>query len=771
MRPLITVLLMALGALALPALAAEGTPPQLAAEAAGYAPADSCAGCHTAEARAWQDSDHAWAMREATPDTVLGDFNEVTFKDGEVQARFFRHGNRFLATLAGPEESPREVEIRYTFGVRPLQQYLVAMPGGRLQALTIAWDTRPAREGGQRWFSLYPGEAFAPDDPLHWTGRYQNWNAMCADCHSTNLEKHYDADSDSFATTWHEQTVGCQSCHGPSQPHVAWAVQWSSAHVNGDAVTEMSAAEMGLPVDLSAMDGPELVEQCARCHSRRQMLGVGHQPGTPLLDVALPSLLSEGLYHADGQIQGEVYVYGSFAQSRMYAAGVGCSDCHDPHTSQVKIEGNGLCVQCHNPAPPERFPGLRAGHYDSAAHHHHPEGTVGAQCVSCHMPATTYMQVDPRRDHAFQIPRPDLAKATGSPNACTGCHQGRSPGQAARTLSEWFDSLEPPAASPHYGKIFRAARRGKPDVLEELVTLAGDGQQPAIVRATAVDELAAYGAPALPTLEAALADDSALVRASAAPIFAQAPVGPRVQRLLPLLEDPRRAVRDEALKALAGVPPSALPAAHREAFRRDMADYAQRLRDNADLPGNRLNLAVFLARDGRIDEAMAHYRQALAMDPYFAPARVNLVTLASTRGESDTAERVLREGLALDAMPAADRGHLAYLLALLLIEEGKPRDGLRWLETAADLRPDDARVRYNQGLLLLRLNRRDEARVALEAGLERRPEDPDLLYALVYLHATANELPQAREYLGRLREVRPNDQRLARLAHQLGSGP
>ncbi|MGQ7245798.1 tetratricopeptide repeat protein [Halomonas sp. V046] len=782
-----------------PQNAAHGALPALADDARGYAPDGSCVSCHQTEASAWQDSDHGWAMRDATPDNVLGNFDDAVFADGDVKARFDRDGDTFIATVQGPDDPARRMEIAYTFGVRPLQQYLVAMPGGRLQALTIAWDSRPADDGGQRWFSLYPGEAFAPDDPLHYTGRYQNWNAMCADCHSTNLDKGYEAETDTFATTWHEQSVGCQSCHGPSQRHLDWAESldgdgYASATTPANAPDEppnvdqpgayekmapsvelhdIGATDMGLPLDLGAMNGPELVEQCATCHSRRQMLGAGPSHGQPLTDVALASPLSEGLYHADGQIQGEVYVYGSFTQSAMYQNGVTCTDCHDPHSARVKIQGNGLCTQCHNPAPPSRFPGITPANYDSVEHHHHAPDSEGAQCVSCHMPETTYMQVDPRRDHSFRVPRPDLSAATGSPNACASCHQNDSDEHHAATVNQWFGELSranQEAAgerSPHFGVTFQAARQGDPAALEGLIEIATDAARPDIVRATAVDELASYGTAALPTLEDALHDESARVRAAAAPVFAQAPEGARVERLLPLVEDPRLAVRDEAVKALAGTSLMVMPEDQRETFLAARRDYEQRLRDNADLPGNRLNLAVLLERTAREDEAVEQYRQALVMDPYFLPARANLVTLLSRTDDTEQAEQTLRDGLALDAMPTPDRGHLAYLLALSLAEQGRTQASVEWLEKSAQWRPDHVRTHYNLGLVLDRLGRKDEAMAALETGLEVAPRDPDLLYALVYLYATAGRIPQALDALATLRQVRPDDPRLGRLEAQL----
>lgn len=751
----------------------QAASPRLASEAEGYAPEGSCAGCHREEVAAWQDSDHGWAMRPATPDSVLGDFADARFiesgEEGEVQARFHREDERFLVTLEGPGEPEATWEIAYTFGYFPLQQYLIELPGGRLQGLTIAWDARDEQDGGQRWFSLYPGQTFTPDDPLHWQGRYQNWNAMCADCHSTNLQKGYDPVADVFATTWHEQSVGCQSCHGPSRAHLDWAESWAPEEPDvspRDAAAR--ATDRGLGVDLGEMTGQELVGQCARCHSRRQPLGVGPAHGQPLLDSALPSLLTEGLYHADGQIQGEVYVYGSFAQSRMYQAGVSCTDCHDPHTNRLRLEGNAVCTQCHNAAPPSRFPGIIPADYDSIDHHHHTPGSEGAQCVSCHMPETTYMVVDPRRDHSFRVPRPDLAEATGSPDACTRCHDDMPPERAAASIQAWFGELaRAERGATHYGEIFAAARQGRSDALRPLQRLVANDATPDIVRATAIDALADFGVPALPTLEAALVDEAGLVRAASVPAFARAPDAARVALLLPLLDDPLLAVRDEVVKALAGVSLMRLPEARRDDLLRARRDYERRLRENADLPGNRLNLAVLLSRSGRADEAIAHYRAALAMDPYFLPARGNLVTLLSQRGEAQEAQRVLEDGLALEDMPPPDRAHLAYLLALSLAEAQRFAEALSWLDRAVEWRPEHVRSHYNRALLLDRLGRKSQALAALEQGLDLAPEAPDLLYAAVYLNAAAGDIPRALSHLERLRGLQPDDPRLERLERQL----
>lgn len=734
--------------------------PALAIDAKGYAPAESCLGCHTEQAAAWKNSDHDWAMRPATKTSVLGDFKDARFMDGKVQARFFQKGEKFFVNTEGADGKPADFEILFTFGYKPLQQYLVAFPGGRLQSLTIAWDSRPKTEGGQHWFSLYPGQHFAPNDPLHWTGRYQNWNAMCADCHSSNLLKGYDEKTDTFATTWHEQNVGCQACHGPGQAHADWAAKERPVQAIYN-----SPAEIGLSVDYKALGSKGLVDQCAYCHSRRQSLNVGQQPGKPLLDSVLPATLRSDLYHADGQIQGEVYVYGSFTQSKMFAAGVTCTDCHNPHTTKVKIEGNGLCQQCHNPNPPMRFPSLQARNYNSPEHHHHQPGSQGAQCVNCHMPAQTYMVVDPRRDHSFRLPRPDLSAQTESPDACTACHKDKEPAWASKAVEGWFGTPQRPQ---HYGQVLHAARTGQGNSLQQLTALIGDLGRPAIVRATAAQQLALMGEPALPSLTQALKDDSSLVRAYAVPGFVgQTPVQ-RVKYLLPLLHDDNRAVRDEALRALVGISLIALPEVEREPYKAALAEYEQRLRRNADLPGNRLNLAVLLERDGRQQEALEEYRQAIRLDPFFSPARMNLVTLANSMLRQDEAEQVLRDGVALKDMPVTDHGNIAYMLALLLVERNKADEALPLFETAARELPQNPRIRYNQGLLLLQVQRRAQAQVALEAGLTQVPDDADLLYAMVYLHGSGGQQQEAINYVRRLEKAAPQDERLPDLKHQLG---
>lgn len=723
-------------------LAACGHPAAPAAAAmppARYVGAAACAGCHAAESAAWQDSQHARAMQAANPETVLGRFDGAA--PPGLAARFSHDAAGYTVHSEGSD-----FPIAYTFGVHPLQQYLVPFPDGRTQALPYAWDARPAAQGGQRWFDPQAGEHPAAGGARHWRGMDQNWNYMCADCHSTGLRRSYDAAQDRYATSWSDAAVGCEACHGPGSRHLAWARHEAGADAAGHgwafALDERRGASWphdgkGEPARHPTLNSHREVETCAACHSRRRPLGDDPAPTGHLLDSYEPSLLDAGLYHADGQQQGEVYIYGSFLQSRMYAAGVTCSDCHEPHGGKLRAQGNALCTQCH-----------AAARYDSTVHHLHQPDSAGAQCVGCHMPARTYMQIDPRRDHSLRVPRPDLSVRYGVPNACTGCHADKDAAWAAAVIEKAHGPQR--KGYQHYAETLDSVRRGAPGAEELALALAADHDSPGIARATAVAALGAWpDARSYAALRTAAADADPLLRDAALEAALAFPPRQRAELALPLAGDPLRAVRIKAGHALAAVPDTLLDAAQRVTREQAYAEYRASELASAERPEAHLNLGAAAAGRGEPAEARAQFRAALKLDPQFVPAWADLAGLEQAAGDEAQAGAALEEGL----RAAPDDPTLLHLSGLRLVRLHRLPQALEPLRRAAAAAPDNARYAYVYAVALHAAGQNAQAVAVLEQALRNAPYSTELLGTAMAYEREAGRAEQAAEFARREREL------------------
>jgi tetratricopeptide (TPR) repeat protein len=761
-----------------------GSDPHLDPERAqrGYSGAAVCAECHQAEFDLWKGSDHDHAMKEATPDTVLGDFDDAEIEAHGVKSRFFRRDDAFFVQTDGPDLELRDYPIRYTFGWSPLQQYLIEFPGGRLQALGLAWDTRSPEQGGQRWFHLYPdADPSAPMDhsnPLHWTAADQTWNYQCADCHSTDLQKRYDAEQQVYDTRYVEINVACEACHGTGARHVEWA-RAQPAGENAESAAATDAAGRGLLVDLKDRDGgvwqidPETgkparsvarspqggphiqTETCARCHSRRGRIRDALPAGEPLHQGFRLSLLEPALYFADGQIKDEVFVHGSFIQSRMYHQGVVCSDCHEPHRLKLHAEGNAVCARCHTPA-----------RYDSPEHHHHPAGSTAAACVACHMPQRYHMVVDERADHSLRVPRPDLSLKLGTPNACNACHQDKDAAWATSAVESWY----PDSAyrGPHFGEALHAADTNAPDATARLLALAADPTQPAIARASALDRLRDHADPtALVTVRRLLADPQALVRAQAVRVLGLADLQTRVALAWPLLSDPALTVRLEAARVLAPVMTQGIGGELADRLSGALEEYAIAEMVNADRPEAHLNLGLLAVEAGEPRVAEQAYRTALSLDRRFTPARVNLADLYRALGRESEAAAELTAGLAAEPVTASERADLHYALGLAQVRSQRLDAAVQELARAAELSPQNSRYAYVYAVALDSADRTPEALSVLESARERAPTDRDILIALIQYNVKLDRADAAERWLETLRVQAPGDPILKQLKEQI----
>jgi tetratricopeptide (TPR) repeat protein len=724
MKLLFGVLLGAIGAGAALAWDWYSVVPPEAVANGQYVGRQTCAECHQAEHKLWLGSDHDLAMELASDASVLGDFNDASFTYRGVTTRFFRRDGKFMVNTEGPDGKHHDYVIKYTFGVRPLQQYMVEFPDGRVQVLRESWDVE-----NKKWFYVTPpdvtDERIEPGDPFHWTGITQNWNITCADCHSTNVHKNYHPAIDTYHTTFTEIDVSCEECHGPGSVHVDLARSWSPFWDR--------RIGYGLP-PLKDKNLDVQIEMCAKCHSRRSQIHEGFRPGQPLLDYYEPFLLSAGLYEANGQIRDEVYEYGSFMQSQMHANRVRCSDCHEPHSLKLKFAGNQLCTQCHVP-----------GKYDTPAHHHHPVESAGAKCIECHMPSRTYMVIDERRDHSFRMPRPDLSVELGTPNACNDCHtKSHETFQwAADAVRKWYGEKRPD--DPHWARAIAAGRAAEPKGEELLLDVLSRKNTPSIVRATAIDLLANYRSDAAAKAQRdALRDSDPLVRHSAVRAVVGDYDSSFVADLAGLLSDPVRRIRISAAVRLTDIPLEMLTDSRRSAFEKAMIELRNSQEMALDQAGGRLALATLERRYGRPEQAIAHLRTAIELEPYMSGPRRELASLLGEFGGDAAEIRRLRE------------------------EEAK------LVERDSRLSPNNAAIFYQLGMLRYLLEELDAAESALRTACQLAPQNQEFIMALALLHERRYELTgdeeqfnAAVEALRKFEELTPNDQRVNQIRVRL----
>ena len=740
LRPLRSLALAAAFQLAGLALASDGL---AASDTPGFVGSQACAGCHQDQARSWTGSHHGWALRPATDGNMLGDFAGATFEHKGVLSRFFAKDGHYFVETDGADGKLATFEIKYAVGVSPLQQYLVELEGGRLQALDLAWDV-----ANKRWFHLYPNDDVAAGNGLHWTGSYKNWQARCAVCHQTDFRKNYDPAGHGYSSQWSDLTVGCEACHGPGAKHVEWANAKSAADPGLDAHGWLTPRAVGKQaIELNV---------CGPCHARRESLGPDSSlPGDRLGDHYRLSYLRNGAYFADGQQDGEVYVLGSFMQSKMYEKGVTCTNCHDPHSGQLVAQGNAVCTQCHNEVGRSEFPTLKPAAYDAPSHHHHAPGAPGSQCVSCHMPERNYMTVDGRRDHFFRIPDPLLSHEAGSPSACLSCHSGKPAQWAADAIATWAPARKPPAAA--YGEAFAAVRREGLNraTLENLVMVAGDPSLTPLVRASAVAEIGDQADPETAArLAALLADDSDLVRRAAVPLWRSAPAGERAARLFPLLDDEVASVRLAAAMELSSIPLDGLPVDRRGKLERALQDVRASMLANADFPEGQMAIGGLAMTTRNWAAASQAFAEAAFLDPQLVEAWLARARIATALGETDGAVSVLTAAYQKNAGNAA----IALDLAQLLIQQGRLPEAGAALSSALSANPGHHGVQVALALVLLRQNELAGAKAQIDALLAAAPQQAEGLMLLGLWQVASGDAIAARETVREIQRLYPGVQ-------------
>ena len=668
------------------------------AQAAQYVGSKQCKSCHQQEYDLWRGSHHDMAMRQANKASVLGDFGGASLNLAGASVRFYRKNEQYIVNMPGPDGKAHDYTIQYTFGFYPLQQYMVEFDDGRIQLIPYAWDSRDKTQGGQRWFNLYP-QMTQKHQLFYWLNAGQNWNAMCADCHSTGVKKNFDPARNQYKTRWREINVACEACHGPASDHLQWTAD-KTRDKNSHAGFNR---DLGKPVrhwldkkDQTILQAEAITQTqqnlvCAQCHSRHTQLSENDYPDSGAFgDRYRLRLISGDYYYPDGQVHDEVYVYGSFLQSKMARAGVTCSNCHDPHSAKLKQPIENLCLQCH-----------KAASYNTAKHHHHsgtPAGKAGGtRCIDCHMPQTTYMQIDDRADHGWPVPRPDLALQLGTPDTCLTCHKDKDSRWSLAQITAWYPQSKIDK-SRDFAPAFVLADRGYPQASAELTKIAQDKYYPGIIRASALLRMKAIvDQNSFISLARGVRDKDELVRLGAAQGAQNMPQAERWQLLAPLLDDKVLAVRAEAARALAPLWQT-LDKQQRDKLKPAIDDYLGIQAFNADRGFALTNRGNVLAHMGRFKEAEAAYDQSIRIEPGYSTAYVNKAELHRRLPghNEDEVIAILQQGL--KAQP--EGADIAYSLGLSMIRNKQPEKAIAYLKKATELAPQNANYHYVYALSL-----------------------------------------------------------------------
>lgn len=721
---------------------------------AAYAGSGSCRECHQEEYRLWANSHHGLAER--LPNRVVDDaaFSPAqTLLDGSQSTMLRKDGGAYEAILNGPNETQRLFRIERIVGVSPLRQFLVAFPGGRFQTLEASYDLQ-----SNQWFNVFGVERRQPGEWGHLTGRGMNWNSMCSSCHNTRVRKNYDPKADLYHTMMVERGVGCEACHGPLKAHNDWQRNFGKSDRKDPTISRLP------PV--------RTLDNCGFCHARRGDLTGDFKPGDDFFDhmqLQIPD--GSEIFYADGQVHEEDYEYASFLGSRMHGRGVGCGDCHNPHSGKTTLPGNWLCMRCHDGSYTNAPVIEPVGHSHHKVFGYSPAGRQtnldltayisgavkesGGECVNCHMPQTVYMQRHWRHDHGFTSPDPLLTQEAGIPNACNRCHRDKDADWARQYCDQWYGSrMERP--SRQRTRLIMAARKREP------------GAWPGMLGMLATNELGYWRAVAAGLLQpwtgeprvrdgllAGLDDTNPLVRVECVRGLEPLVETPAVtEALRQKLKDSVRAVRVGAAWALrASMDPTSKAG----------AELLQCLGLNSDQPAGQMQLGALALSRGDPTQAADHYQKAVEWDPRSAVIRHDYAVALSSLQHPQEAMEQLSEACKLEP----NNAEYQYKLALAWNELGRTDQAIASLREAVRLDPREERAWYNLGLALSVQGNTEEALDALSRAESVDNSDPRSPYARATILARLGRIEEARRAARRALEIEPRFEPAQELERQL----
>ena len=644
----------------------QDSSPRTQGPTSDYLGSQSCAKCHDVEHTQWKNSLHIKMTKPVADATIVGDFRDgTTFADHDRSYTFGMKNGRPVVSVSFGGRPAETFAVDYTLGAKRYQGYLSTLPEGRIYVLPVFWHIASKR--WVDWKEITPIPDGAHDIR-------QIWNANCFNCHGTNIVQGYDLNEKKYRSTWTEMGIGCEACHGPGREHVALMEAWEqnpAAKPKYDNSSKNRQLSDVIKIFSTRSSEPRRIfDTCSYCHGNKNNVFVGFKGGDNYSDYAMPFLISEPIPESD--LQGEFWPDGrpnrfnrpqALTMSGCFKAGaITCTNCHVAHGSRnehsLKVNiyqgrnGDALCTQCHTqPA--------YAGATLKQHTFHAPEST-GSRCISCHMSDVNWRLLIRRRDHTFQPPVPENTARFGVPNACTTCHDNRSPEWAAQQMEAWWGDGDRRAKASSLADTMYRAGSGDTTTLPALARLAVDRSQGLLVRASAAEFIAhliaesrsgvaaqstamsqtSFGGGMTPRTGAAAQrastapqvtpaivnamigaanDPEPIVRTAA--LKALGTIGDRERTLGPVLArlvDRTRVVRTKAAEVLVSFGIVELPGPAGEALKRAQEEYVISLDSFPDVASNHASKGWLEAERGNVIVARDALNKATTVEPNYA---------------------------------------------------------------------------------------------------------------------------------------------------------
>ncbi len=705
------------------------------AEDAGYAGSASCRECHEVFYERWAPSHHGLAMQPYSDQFAQANLSpqsgDLELGSRRYHAEVAPGQGWVLESRAGRTE---ELRIDYVLGGKNVYYFLTPLSKGRLQTLPIAYDVHR-----RVWFDTaasgvrhFPGEREGTDAPVDWTDWRYTFNTACHGCHVSQLATNYDAASDSYRTVWREPGIACETCHGPAAQHVRIA----RATPEGQPLPELAVVQVRT---LS----PELRNDlCASCHAKLMPLTNGFKPGERFFDHFDLATLEDPDFYPDGRDLGENYTFTSWLMSPCAQSGeLDCVHCHTS-SGRYRFQSenfNDACMPCH--ANKVR---------DITAHTHHPPESEGSRCISCHMPMSSFAQMN-RSDHSMRPPSPAATMAFQSPNACNSCHSDQTAGWADSFVRQWR-SRDYQAPILRLGRLVEAARKQDWKRLPEILEYIQSPDRQEVFAASLLRLTGSCPNPAvIPAFLRAAEDPSPLVRSAAVEALSLHPSPESVRALLDAAGDERRVVRIRAAAGLLELPRQQLGPADAARLAQATEEYLAFITARPDQWSSHYNVGNYYLAQGSLRQSISAFTKASQMEPRAPMPLVNASIAHARLGEMASAEDLLERALRLVPENAAAN----FNMGLLQAEKGDFGDAETRLRAALKTDPQMAEAAYNLGLLVSRRDVDEGIRWCARAF--ELSATPKYGYTLAYLLREKGDLQQAVTTLEGLLKTWPGD--------------